>query len=547
MARREHNVPWTRYPTRFPPPRLLLLISLPLIIAILPCLTSADLDKKTPVYRTYETDDAVIIELVEDSVREDRKGRKERSVGILEVDNGVERDIVARGPGSSWSIGEALQIGPCFSSKGQLGRCTSFRQCYPYFKLPDLNNWETWILGMYDTCSYFTASGRQMFGVCCTNPTFSTPRPTQPPRPTKPPKPEAPVPQPPPPTSSQLGPYPESPIPPNWPPPIPTHPPHHTIPPLPTHPPSPGWPKPPGAVTTSTTQRTTTSSWITRPTSKPPAYPGWPPTIKPVTTTTTTQQTPVVPIQVANCGAKNGSPDQERIVGGQPADLGEWPWIAALFNGGRQFCGGSLIDSTHILSAAHCIAHMSSWDVSRLTVRLGDHNIRTDTETRHIEKKVKRLVRHRGFDSRTLYNDVAILTLDSPVTFTRNIKPICLPSGSAQYAGQTATVIGWGSLREGGPQPAVLQEVHIPIWTNQECKLKYGNAAPGGIVEHFLCAGEASMDSCSGDSGGPLMVNSGHWTQVGIVSWGIGCGKGQYPGVYTRVTHFLPWIMKNLK
>ena len=55
-----------------------------------------------------------------------------------------------------------LPVGPCFTSKGVLGRCTSFRQCYPYFKLPELSNWETWILGMYDTCSYFTSSGRQV-------------------------------------------------------------------------------------------------------------------------------------------------------------------------------------------------------------------------------------------------------------------------------------------------------------------------------------------------------------------------------------------------
>nr|CAD7434798.1 unnamed protein product [Timema monikensis] len=170
---------------------------------------------------------------------------------------------------------------------------------------------------------------------------------------------------------------------------------------------------------------------------------------------------------------------------------------AALFNSGRQFCGGSLIDSTHILTAAHCVAHMSSWDVSRVTVRLGDHNIKTNSEVRHIEKKVKRVVRHRGFDSRTLYNDLAILTMDSAVSFTKQIHPICLPSGKALYNGQTATVIGWGSLRESGPQPAVLQEVSIPVWTNSECKAKYGNAAPGGIVEHFLCAGQAGRDSCS--------------------------------------------------
>nr|CAD7578143.1 unnamed protein product [Timema californicum] len=210
--------------------------------------------------------------------------------------------------------------------------------------------------------------------------------------------------------------------------------------------------------------------------------------------------------------------------GAIPEHLKHRSLMAALFNSGRQFCGGSLIDSTHILTAAHCVAHMSSWDVSRVTVRLGDHNIKTNSEVRHIEKKVKRVVRHRGFDSRTLlvnalvmlsstaedgeievrisagelrYNDLAILTMDSAVSFTKQIHPICLPSGKALYNGQTATVIGWGSLRESGPQPAVLQEVSIPVWTNSECKAKYGNAAPGGIVEHFLCAGQAGRDSCS--------------------------------------------------
>lgn len=92
---------------------------------------------------------------------------------------------------------------------------------------------------------------------------------------------------------------------------------------------------------------------------------------------------------------------------------------------------------------------MTSWDVARLTVRLGDHNIKSDSEVQHVERKIKRVVRHRNFDSRTLYSDVAVLTMDSPVTFNRNVRPICLPTaGSRLYHGQMGTVIGWGSLRE---------------------------------------------------------------------------------------------------
>lgn len=92
---------------------------------------------------------------------------------------------------------------------------------------------------------------------------------------------------------------------------------------------------------------------------------------------------------------------------------------------------------------------MTSWDVARLTVRLGDHNIKSDTEVQHVERKIKRVVRHRNFDARTLYSDVAVLTMDSPISYTKNVRPICMPqSVSRLYNGQMGTVIGWGSLRE---------------------------------------------------------------------------------------------------
>ncbi|KAJ2947827.1 hypothetical protein O0L34_g9614 [Tuta absoluta] len=454
----------------------------------------------------------------------------------------------------------------CETTLGKTGTCKSFRECYPLLKVADLTGWDGWVMGHYDTCSYISAENMEVFGVCCTEPVGTPPQ--QEPDvqrlgllPNAVPMQLPPV---------QLAGFPSRfvsafsntwnlgqganvrQIPPGWPPaipPLPTHPPDHAAP---THPPSLiagiGTTKPANDELQTPTTR---PPYATRPpgTTKPTTKQTWPPAYP------TPSKPTMQPAVDGSCGKKNGPQtyesnyqDEERIVGGHNADLNEWPWIVALFNGGRQFCGGSLIDDRHVLSAAHCVAHMTSWDVARLTARLGDHNIRQNTETMHIERKIKRVVRHRGFDMRTLYNDVAILTLDQPVQFTKNIRPICLPSGGRAYAGLVATVIGWGSLRESGPQPSVLQEVSIPIWSNSECRMKYGSAAPGGIVEHMLCAGKASMDSCSGDSGGPLMVNDGgRWTQVGVVSWGIGCGKGQYPGVYTRVTAFLPWIQKNAK
>ncbi|XP_050347973.1 proclotting enzyme isoform X2 [Nymphalis io] len=486
----------------------------------------------------FYTDDAVVVNAAERVKRESNNTRDGKQLLLLRPRQ---------------TSNDAAYGFECETTIGKKGTCKSFRDCYPLFKVVDLSGYNGWVMGHYDTCSYKGNDNTEVFGVCCTEPVGTPPQ-------QEPDVQRLGLLQPA--FSSSLSNFMPVPLSAQWPfnnynqiaqwpptiPPLPTHPPDHSAP---THPPS----TVAGVTTTkpslvpSNTPPTTT--WGT----KPPASTTkqtWPPVIPTQPTKPTSQ-----PSTDKSCGIKNGpqaygstyeSQDEERIVGGHNAELNEWPWIVALFNNGRQFCGGSLIDDSHVISAAHCVAHMTSWDVARLTARLGDYNIRTNTETQHVERKIKRVVRHRGFDMRTLHNDVAVLTLDQPVPFTKNIRPVCLPGGGRAYSGQVATVIGWGSLRESGPQPSILQEVSIPIWTNSECRLKYGSAAPGGIVEHMLCAGKASMDSCSGDSGGPLMVNEGgRWTQVGIVSWGIGCGKGQYPGVYTRVTSFLPWIQKNSK
>jgi len=236
------------------------------------------------------------------------------------------------------------------------------------------------------------------------------------------------------------------------------------------------------------------------------------------------------------------------VVNGWPADKHEWPWIAALLNNGRQFCGGSLIDDRHILTAAHCVAHMSRYDVANMKIRLGAHYIKRAESGTH-ESEVARVVRHKGFSQQTLHWDVAIITMKTPAPSNNpKIRPVCLDTGSQQYAGETATVTGWGSLMENGPQPEELMEVTVKIWNNGDCKSTYGPNAPGGIEPYMLCAGKKGKDSCSGDSGGPMVKGKGStWAQIGIVSWGIGCGKSHYPGVYTRVAAVQDWIQKIIK
>lgn len=236
-----------------------------------------------------------------------------------------------------------------------------------------------------------------------------------------------------------------------------------------------------------------------------------------------------------------------RVVNGWPAQKNEWPWIAQLRQNGKQFCGGSLIDDRHILTAAHCVAHMSPQQVASLTIVLGDHAIREHGETQTFESKASRVVRHKEFSQQTLHKDVAMVTLANPVpsSYSKTIRPVCLASGSDQYTGRKGTVVGWGSLYENGPQPNELMELTMEIWDQQKCSTTYGAQAPGGIMPHMLCAGQKGQDSCSGDSGGPMVVGNGNtWEQVGVVSWGIGCGKAHFPGVYTRVTAMRSWIQK---
>lgn len=217
-------------------------------------------------------------------------------------------------PFSTWgnSRGEGSV---CVTARAEYGACVSFKTCYPYFKkkLPDISVWDTWILGHYDACTYYDTEGRQAFGVCCSNPVNLAADDSVS-------------------VNTVNNRYEIS----NWPPPVPTHPPNHSAP---THPSVSGsWPSGIVPFQTSTTTR------------RPVTYP-WPPT-HPSTHPTTTVQSD----STAYCGAKNGNQDQERIVGGQNAVPNEWPWIVALFNSGRQFCGGSLINTVHILTAAHCIA-----------------------------------------------------------------------------------------------------------------------------------------------------------------------------------------------
>ncbi|KAL9893610.1 trypsin-1 isoform 1-T1 [Glossina fuscipes fuscipes] len=241
-----------------------------------------------------------------------------------------------------------------------------------------------------------------------------------------------------------------------------------------------------------------------------------------------------------DCGVSN---EEIRIIGGRPTGVNQYPWMARIVYDGKFHCGASLLSRDYILTAAHCVKKLRK---SKIRIIFGDHDQEIASESKAIQRAVVSITKHRGFDPDTYNNDIALLKLRKPVLFSKIIKPVCLPRYNYDPAGRVGTVVGWGRTSEGGVLPSVVNHVKIPIMSVTECRnQKYKSYR---ITKTMLCAGKLNTDSCQGDSGGPLLLSNGFkYFIIGIVSWGVGCGREGYPGVYTRVSKFVPWIKSNLE
>ncbi|XP_024886016.1 proclotting enzyme-like, partial [Temnothorax curvispinosus] len=243
-----------------------------------------------------------------------------------------------------------------------------------------------------------------------------------------------------------------------------------------------------------------------------------------------------------------------RVVGGEEALPGRWPWMAAIFlHSSRRtefWCGGSLIGPRHILTAAHCTRDQRQrpFAARQFTVRLGDIDLERDDEPSSPQTyTVKEIHAHPEFSRVGFYNDIAVLELTRTIRRSPYVIPICLPQvRERSFAGARPTVVGWGTTYYGGKESTVQRQAVLPVWRNEDCDAAYLQR----IDSKFLCAGysQGGKDACQGDSGGPLMLQiNGQWTQIGIVSFGNKCGEPGYPGVYTNVSQFIYWIKNNMK
>ncbi|GAB6026412.1 hypothetical protein CHUAL_012613 [Chamberlinius hualienensis] len=246
----------------------------------------------------------------------------------------------------------------------------------------------------------------------------------------------------------------------------------------------------------------------------------------------------------------------KRIIGGETASFGEFPWLAHIRISGQQ-CGGVLINNFYVATAAHCVR---SARLGQISVILGEHDLQ-DTG-RYFEPLQNDVfgVTEKRIHPNFLYMltqpdrfDLALLRLNRKVLFRDNILPICLPKHSQVDAlGTMAVVAGWGKTDQNVDSRTgtyILQKVYVPIISDEEC-LKWHEEKGITLLLYpeMMCAGykEGKKDACLGDSGGPLMaVDDGRWTLIGITSAGFGCALDKQPGIYHKITTTIDWITAN--
>ncbi|ODM98511.1 Serine protease 55 [Orchesella cincta] len=382
-------------------------------------------------------------------------------------------------------------LGPCVTSNGRHGYCASFRQCYPRLYSPDDGHiMNDGLAEMYHNISgscngqeipsFFMfradAEARQN-QICCGSTVTGQPSPP-------------------------LG-----------------HPPPNIFHQLTMRPPW-AFPQFPIRISTTpyTTTPTTTTTTTTTTTPRPPptwathsttSYPWqtsqnpWQTSQNPWQTSTryTTMRPPppsttATPPVSSSCGVG-------KIVGGNQATKGEFPWLVALVRNQKQVCGGTLIDSQYVLTAAviSILKSVTSQELQTLfKIYIGDYDLHTLNDGPMTVKNIAKLILHRQFHQHYFYNDIALIKLDSPVQFGSNgnndIRPICLSAGGP-YEGNNVFVAGWGrTSAQSSYQPGIYRKVELKVWNLQQCAAKYGSHAPGGITQSMMCAGQYNKDSC---------------------------------------------------
>ncbi|XP_030840490.1 atrial natriuretic peptide-converting enzyme-like [Strongylocentrotus purpuratus] len=233
------------------------------------------------------------------------------------------------------------------------------------------------------------------------------------------------------------------------------------------------------------------------------------------------------------------------IVGGVDANEGEFPWMVYLKDNGSGFCGGTLISSEWVVTAAHCVSSGSRYTVDEVV--FGNLNIESTSPYR-LSITPSQIFIHPDYDSFTNDADIALIQLSTLVNYTDYIRPACLANSSQETTVYKQCIVsGWGNTQIDG-YPDHLQKAVVGLISRITCGSLLGIES---FTDNMICAGyeRGDIDTCDGDSGGPLACEGpdGRWHLVGVTSWGYGCAEPGSPGVYARVSELLPFILGVVK
>lgn len=270
----------------------------------------------------------------------------------------------------------------------------------------------------------------------------------------------------------------------------------------------------------------------------------------------------------ATCGRARSHSRVRRVIGGNRAPAGTWPWQAALrLYTGQYVCGAVVISDNWVLTAAHCLQSPDS-DLNYFRVYVGDQTLSYGSEGRSKSKAIRRIVRHEDFQQnvgitvtdqdtgestviRRHLHDIALVQLNDSLSFSSSVQPVCLPDISGESSQQhdvtSCWVAGWGENQENTYRSTdTLYEVEGEVLNHQQCGRQWGTVFQDDIV----CFRSEGRGPCQGDSGGGMVCRrtDGRFSLVGIISWGReDCVHHEHPSVLTKVSTYRDWIDSHIR
>jgi len=239
-----------------------------------------------------------------------------------------------------------------------------------------------------------------------------------------------------------------------------------------------------------------------------------------------------------------------RVIAGDDATKGDWPWQILMLKYNRPGCGGTIISNRWVVTAAHCV-YGSTRNPTAFSVRVGEHD-RNKRDGTEVDIQVEKVVMHPKYDPQALNNDIALFKLSKPIMFNQYVQPACLPEAEDDVSpGTDCYITGWGKIRHPGNMHTVLQQAKMKVVSKAVCQAKNSQSIPIPVTDAMICAGDGGktrISGCHGDSGGPFVCQvNGKWEIHGDVSHGSSrCSSSDTYTVFGRVHYFLDWIKDSM-